>query len=400
MGATPTGTHLPTVSIVAPVFNGADVLAEFMDSLLAQVFTDFEVICIDDGSTDESAVMLQQYAQRDPRIRVLTQTNQGQAAARNAGLDLATGTYVALLDSDDVFDESFLSKLVARAEEREADIVVCRCTSFDHTSRAETHMPWTIKRHLLPANQDPFSWRDAPDGIIAAFQGWAWDKLFRRDFVQTHRLRFPSLANSEDLGFVYAAMARANRISVVDEVLVSHREGRGASVSASRRRDPALFYRAICLLKDDLRRDMAHYEQISWGFLNWAFDYTLWNIRTMDDPVARGELVATLVRGGFDEIELTRHARDFFTLYPDDYWLYARLLREATGYRLETHPMLHYPQRLIGIAQKDGWLAAGASIVSLASRHLPRRLPQSCRALVHPQPPRAGASLHPPLPRT
>src|SRR5262249_46275201 len=104
---------MPKVSVVMPVYNGERFLRESLESVFAQTFQDFEMLCVDDGSTDRSASILQQYG---PRIRVVRQENAGQSAARNAGVALAQGRYIAFLDQDDLWYPSKLMSQVAAIE--------------------------------------------------------------------------------------------------------------------------------------------------------------------------------------------------------------------------------------------------------------------------------------------
>jgi len=102
---------MATVSVIIPAFNGAEFVAAAIESALAQTYADTEVITIDDGSTDETAAVLERFGSR---IRVIRQPNRGLAAARNAGIALAGGEYVALLDADDTWEPAFLELAVAR----------------------------------------------------------------------------------------------------------------------------------------------------------------------------------------------------------------------------------------------------------------------------------------------
>lgn len=108
---------LPTVSIIVPVYNTSAYLRECLDSLLAQTYTQLEIICVDDGSTDTSPEILREYAARDSRIRVVTQPNSGLGAARNAALDAATGDWVAGVDSDDTLEPGIVAAAVGALEE-------------------------------------------------------------------------------------------------------------------------------------------------------------------------------------------------------------------------------------------------------------------------------------------
>lgn len=112
MDTLPTDTqHTPQISLLIPIYNVESYLAECLDSALAQTFTDIEIICIDDGSTDSSPEILARYAAKDPRIRVITKANSGYGDSMNQGLAAARGTYIAILESDDIFEPDALEHL-------------------------------------------------------------------------------------------------------------------------------------------------------------------------------------------------------------------------------------------------------------------------------------------------
>lgn len=111
------------VSVIIPVYNVAPYLRRNLDSVLGQTLRDIEVICVDDGSDDGCAKILEEYAQKDPRVRVLSQKNAGAGAARNLGLAHAGGEFLSFLDSDDFFESAMLEKMVALAEADNADFV-------------------------------------------------------------------------------------------------------------------------------------------------------------------------------------------------------------------------------------------------------------------------------------
>ena len=122
---------MPEISVIIPVYNASSFIAETLDSLTRQTFSDFELICVDDGSTDKTPQILETYAKQDQRIVILRQDNMGPGAARNKGLDSARGNYVCMLDADDLYDEQMLEIMHNRSLETDADVVVCRCEMFD-----------------------------------------------------------------------------------------------------------------------------------------------------------------------------------------------------------------------------------------------------------------------------
>ena len=118
-----TCTYTPLVSVIVPVYNAAQTLERCVEGILAQSFSDFELILVDDGSTDASGAICAAYSDADSRVVVVSQPNKGVSAARNAGLDRARGRYVAFCDSDDTVKDYWLSSMVVVAEK--AGMIVC-----------------------------------------------------------------------------------------------------------------------------------------------------------------------------------------------------------------------------------------------------------------------------------
>ncbi|WP_206214570.1 glycosyltransferase [Adlercreutzia sp. ZJ242] len=328
--------------MVLTVYNMEECLAECLESLARQDYEDYEVVCVDDGSTDRSGEIIGRYAERFADLTCVCQENAGPAAARNKGMEAARGEYVVMLDADDLLDSSFLRMMAGRAVESQADVIVCRSNEFNHMTGVWHKSPWTIRADLCP-RASVFSGRDMGGDVFRCFAGWPWDKLFRADFIRDNRLCFPDLRNSEDLCFVYEALAKAQRISVVDQVLIHHRTNRKGSVSLSQPEHPADFYRAISILKGSLKEAGAlgtcaglGYEDLERGFLNWALDFALWNVESMPEGAARAQLVRDLTQGSLPELEVGKHAWEFFSLYPRLKDRYELLRREAEGGRMAT----------------------------------------------------------------
>ncbi len=319
---------MPQISIVLPVYNMEHYLKATIDSILSQSYTDFELICIDDGSTDGSMTLLNEYTSRDPRISVFSQHNAGPGATRNKGLDKATGEYVMMLDADDIYHSDMLELLYNKAIRLNADIVACKSSRFDNETKTKVDSWWMLNEAQIPKSE-PFNCRNMPDYIFTAFMGWPWDKMFNRAFIEQHELRYPALSNSEDLYFVFLALAKAERIGIVDKELIDHRDNRKGSVSGSRAKDPLAFYTSTCLLKSQLQKDPELYQRLSWGFLNWAFGYMVWNIETMDDPKAKTIQLDALLSGEFAELEIEGRSPAFFSLDPNVYNRYLDLLNMA-----------------------------------------------------------------------
>ena len=134
------------VSVIVPVYNVATYLRQCMDSIVGQTLREIEILCVDDGSTDESPVILGEYALSDPRVKVLTQKNLSVSAARNNGLAAASGEYVIFWDSDDYFELNALELLYTTAIKRDADLVICNAQDFDDATGMDLGHNYLRKR--------------------------------------------------------------------------------------------------------------------------------------------------------------------------------------------------------------------------------------------------------------
>ena len=191
------------ISVIVPVFNGAEFLRPCVDSILAQSFCDLEIILVDDGSTDKSPEICDRYAAQDKRVICIHQENAGAAAARNRGLKAATGKYIAFADSDDWIDRDMYETMVSVAEERSCDLVICDCLKESETgSQTYTHeLPGGYYDREAMVSQY-FPQLLMPDSMEYPVTISNWLLLIRRKIIEENRLSFPEgMRFSEDLLF-------------------------------------------------------------------------------------------------------------------------------------------------------------------------------------------------------
>lgn len=267
-----------TVSVVMPVYNGEDCLRECLDSICAQTLRDIEIICVDDGSSDGSLAILDEYASKDKRIRVIAQPNSGAAAARNKGIAIASGEYLSVLDSDDRFEPDMLEKMVARARSADAQIVICRCEGFEDGTEKPVPMMWSLQDKFVPS--EVFSAEDMGDALFFFTQGWAWDKLYRMSFVRENGLEFQNLKSSNDMLFTFLSLALAQRITVMNNVFIHQRRGCSTSISATRRKNCDCFYQALLGLRNGLER-RGIMERFRKAFDNLCVFFSMWHFETL-----------------------------------------------------------------------------------------------------------------------
>lgn len=296
------------VSVIMPVYNAENYLRQTLDCLLVRNELQFEVICIDDGSTDGSLEILREYEAKDPRVIVLTQKNAGAGAARNNGLKIARGEYLSFLDADDFFEPDMLRLAYDRAHTLGTDITVFRCDQYFEATGQFANARYTINDSLLPQTQ-PFAGADIPYNIFKAFVGWAWDKLFRADFVRENNLLFQEQRTSNDMLFVFSAIVKAERISTMNAVLAHHRRDSG-SLSVTREKSWHCFYNALVALRQQLK-DWNVYEQYECDFINYSLHFALWNVTTLRGP-SYHKLYDKLVNEWFEDLGVLGHDRHYF----------------------------------------------------------------------------------------
>lgn len=311
------------VSVIIPMYNAEENVSRCLEEVLGQTLRNLEVICVDDGSIDGTADLLDQWAARDSRIKVLHQENGGAGAARNAGLAIARGVYLSFLDVDDRFRSSMLERAYSVAREADLDVVVFRADHFYPEEGRYDSIPWSITERLLPSKR-PFAGLDVERDVFKLFVGWAWDKLFKASFVKDNGLRFQEIRTTNDLLFTFSSVVKAERIDVIHDVLVHHVKSSG-TLSVTREKSWNCFYRALCALRDQLK-SWGLYERFERDYLNYCIHAILWNVSTLAEPT-RAKLIEMLSSDWVEDLGIMGHG-DSFYYHKKEYEQLRQLLRQ------------------------------------------------------------------------
>jgi len=192
---------MPMISVIVPVYKVERYIHRCVESILEQTFSDFELILVDDGSPDKCPEICDYYTLRDERVKVIHQKNTGVSRARNAGLDIAQGKYIAFCDSDDYFDLTMLEETLCEMINKKVD-----CVSCNYRRMEDNAVPKEIKYadgiYLFP------TWEEKITFFLETFLqcnvGWeVWSRLFRKDIIDEYQIRFCESCDNfaEDLGF-------------------------------------------------------------------------------------------------------------------------------------------------------------------------------------------------------
>ena len=215
------------VSVVMPVYNAGIYLKDAISDILNQTNKDFELICVDDGSTDKSLQILEYFAEQDNRIKIISQGNEGAGAARNAGMKLAQGEYLLFLDADDRFENKLLEKATELAKSTEADIVLFGSDGFIN----DTGVITGIIPYPKPQAEGVYSYKDMPRSLFSIHGAVIWNKLYRKSYIDKIQLKFQQTPYMNDVFFSLISVAKANEIVYLDSVLMHYRQGQQNTIS-------------------------------------------------------------------------------------------------------------------------------------------------------------------------
>lgn len=236
---------MPAISVIVPVYQAEALLPQCVESVLAQTFSDWELLLIDDGSRDGSPTLCDGYAARDPRIRVFHKPNGGVSTARNLGLEQATGPYIAFLDADDTFEPAALETLWYLREKAGADSAGCAHYNVTPDGKQRTEL-------LLPAGiyeetgiREKILWPLAGDRLQPpVFNGFIWRFLFDAAILRDNAITFEG-AYLEDELFLMEYFANVHRLAVMDKPLYHYLENPASATHRYMRDYPAVFARFL-----------------------------------------------------------------------------------------------------------------------------------------------------------
>ena len=212
---------MPCISVIVPVYNCAEYLERSIAALLAQSFRDFELLLVDDGSTDNSGQICDHFASLDERIRVIHQPNGGAGSARNTGLAAATAPYLFFPDADDLMEPCMLETLIEAAGKTQADIVVCGFTEGFADTPVSQRKNVCLSEQMLQSKNEirTFFATWYPDGVA----GYLWNKLYLAEPIRQNAVRFRNMRRYQDGVFNVSAFDLAERVCIIEDVLYHYK---------------------------------------------------------------------------------------------------------------------------------------------------------------------------------
>lgn len=256
----------PKISLIIPVYNVEKYIDNTLNSVLAQTFKDYEVIMINNGSTDKSLEILKKYAQKHKNFKLINQHNRGLSNARNAGVKAAKGEYIAFLDSDDFLAPAFLEVLYNSAITNCADISCCNYYLYYDKNCRKVYMPFTAKTGV-------YSNEVALKKLIldTTFHFFLWNKLFKRSLFIDNNISFYDMY-FEDVAVCPQLFYYANQISFVNKPLYYYRRHKGSVISLIDAPKTNDFIKSLGIIRNFLEEKKI-YEKYKFVFKVYAFRF-------------------------------------------------------------------------------------------------------------------------------
>ncbi len=308
------------VSVIVPVYNTEKYLRQCLDSILNQTLKEIEVICVDDGSTDGSVGVIEAYAARDSRVRLIKQQNAYAGTARNNGMRNALGEYLVFLDSDDFFEPDMLFEMYEKCKEDNAQICLCSGRIYNEQSGEFRDAPNFLNTKYLRVGT-PFSAHDAAERIFNMTFPFPWTKMFKKDFIEQKGLAFQSTRKTNDLFFVYSALAAADAITYVDKPFANYRTGNASSLQGATAELSLDFYTALYALKKELQK-RGVFTDFEKSFVNRALSTCLFVLDKAEKKENFITVADKLRNSYFYHLSVLGHSRGYFYVKKD----YDRLL--------------------------------------------------------------------------
>ena len=218
----------PKVSVILPVYNVGKYLRQSLDSLINQTLKEIEIICVNDGSIDDSYDILEEYREKDSRIKVIHKENKGTGAARNDGLRIATGECIGFVDPDDWVKPNMFERLYNLIKEKDLDIAMCMPDGYDEKNAINAPFPYFVDANFENIIDDrTFNWRDLSP---FSYPMCVWNKLYTKELFDKHNIEFAEGLDFEDHKVIFGTLLTAEKIFFIREKLYVYRFNREGSV--------------------------------------------------------------------------------------------------------------------------------------------------------------------------
>jgi len=306
------------VSVLVPIYNVEQYLPECLDSLCAQTLKNIEIICINDGSTDASGAILDEYAKNNANIKVINKKNSGYGDSMNRGLEAATGEYIGIVESDDYIDANGFEKLYELAKKTDADIVKA---NYYYHSNDKDEIHEVVKNQKLNKAitiSDDYSILIEEPGI--------WSAIYRRDFLNDNKIRFRTTpgASYQDTGFFFKTACAAKKIVYTKNAYLHYRTDNANSSVKSLEKVNYVVEEYADIEKYLEKCDIS--DEVKYTIQAAKFGAFHWNLQRLPKDLAQ-EFIVT-IKNDFTKADKAGLLQKKY--FPTKYWLALQLILKSS----------------------------------------------------------------------
>ena len=297
------------VSIIIAAYNCEDYIDDCIKSLINQTIHNFEIICVDDGSTDSTLAKLRAYENKYNYIKVITQNNSYAGVARNNGMSLAKGKYLLFLDADDFFEPTLVEEVYLKAVENDAEIVVFNGQEYDTQTKEFHSCKFPVSPKLFSSDKTVMSNEDFGEKLFQANSCLAWNKLIKSDFARKIGVKFGKTKSSNDTVFIYTILSLSTRIVLHDKVLVNYRVNNPKSLQRSK----ADHWETLLLAFFELKKTLIKFDSYNRhkrSFINKILQSICYFLSTIDESTQK-IMESALNNKYFKLLDLTNISKEY-----------------------------------------------------------------------------------------
>ncbi len=308
-----TDIQRPKVSVILPVYNVGKYLSQALDSLINQTLKEIEIICVDDGSTDNCYEILEEYKQKDSRIKVIHKENKGTGAARNDGLRLATGECIGFVDPDDWVKPNMFERLYNLIKEKNLDIAMCMPDGYDEKNAVNAPFPYFVDANFENIPDDKiFNWRDLSP---FSYPMCVWNKLYTKELFDKNHIEFAEGLDFEDHKVIFGSLLTAERIFFIREKLYVYRFNREGSILSDNNKR-LIDHIEIFNTVENLMKETNTYGILRYDFLTYKIHNLLYYYSMIKDEY-KSEYRENMIKS-IKETNITQEEMQMLTeKYPD-----------------------------------------------------------------------------------
>ncbi len=299
------------VSVIVPIYNGEKYLRQCLNSLGDQTYGNIEIICVNDGSTDDTLNILSEYAQNDNRFIVVNQKNTGAGGARNAGLKIATGEFIIFIDSDDYVEKKMLEESLCVLEETGADLLLFGVNTIDDKNEINK-AEWLLDVKGLGGKNLVYT-KDIYNKLFFITACNPWNKIFRASYLDELNILFGNTKRANDVFFVGLSLAASSKIAVLNKQMINYRM-HSNSLQGTDTGDNDDYYIALKELKNGLE-ERNLYDSVKGSFLRMALRQCVDKVWLCKSQYAIDRFETIKASLEFDSIDLDELKEQDYILY-------------------------------------------------------------------------------------